>query len=78
MYTLSRAVDPKVLASTEADDKLRLYVEMITTALPVTDGRWKMEIIRTETEKDTTLTNMKKTIINGWPNMSQDCSQDIT
>jgi len=73
--TLSRAVDPKEPANTKMDDDVKAYVDMITSALPVADG--KMELIKTETNKDDTLGTLCKTIIDGWPNCRRDCSPVI-
>lgn len=73
--TLSRGVDPKEPANTKMDDEVEAYVDMITSALPVADG--KMELIKSETTKDDTLETLGKTIIDGWPNCKQDCSPVI-
>ncbi|KAJ8353520.1 hypothetical protein SKAU_G00210870 [Synaphobranchus kaupii] len=74
--TLSRAVDPKAPVSTRTEKDVKAYVDMVTAALPVADA--KLEIIRTETEKDETMSKLKKVIVNGWPNMKQDCSPDLS
>ncbi|CAI5671480.1 unnamed protein product [Oreochromis niloticus] len=73
--TLSRAVDPNEPANTKMDDDVRAYVSMVTSALPVAEG--KMELIRTETSKDGTLQALRKTIIDGWPSCKQSCSPVI-
>lgn len=64
--TLSRAVDPSERANTKLNDDVKAYVDMITSALPVVDV--KMELIKTETNRDDTLKTLSKTIIDGWPN----------
>lgn len=73
--TLSRAVDPKEPANRKTEEDVTAHVDMITSALPVADA--KMEHIRTETIKDDTMAIMRRTILDGWPNMKQDCSPEI-
>lgn len=73
--TLSRAVDPKEPGNTQMNEDVNTYVDMITKALPVADV--KMKLIKTETNRDETLIELSKTIIDGWPNMRQDCSPVI-
>lgn len=72
--TLSRAVDPKERANTKLDEDVDTYVHMITSALPVADA--KMELIRTETNKDETLKQLRQIIRNGWPDVKQNCSPE--
>lgn len=74
--TLSRAVDPKEPVSSNTHDDVNAYVDMITSALPVADV--KMELIRTETNKDDTLRKLRQIITDGWPITKQGCSPDIT
>lgn len=72
--TLSRAVDPQERANTKLDEDVDAYVHMITSALPVADA--KMELIRTETNKDETLKQLKQIIRDGWPTVKQNCSPE--
>ena len=74
--TLSRAVDPQEPAHTKMSDDVDVYVIMITKALPVADA--KMELIRTETTRDETLKGQCKFITEGWPNVKQSVSPEIT
>lgn len=55
--TLSRAVDPKEPANSKISDDVNMYVNMITSSMPVADVR--MELIKTETNKDDTLNRQK-------------------
>lgn len=73
--TLSRAVSPEEPLNTKMDNYVKAYVNMITSALLVADG--KMELMRTETSRDDMLEMLCKTILDGCPNYKQDCSPVI-
>lgn len=42
--TLSRAVDPKEPANIKLDDDVKVYVDMITSALPVADVKMQLKV----------------------------------
>ncbi len=63
--TLSRAVDPTVKASSQMEDDIEAYVNMVTTTVPVAPTR--IEQIRAETLKDPDLQELIKVIAEGWP-----------
>lgn len=48
---------------------------MIVEALPVADS--KMKLIGEEMENDRTLTQVKYYIMNGWPDVKQNCVMNV-
>ena len=70
--TLSRAVDPTEKATSEIQDDIEAYVNMVTSHVPVAPTR--MEQIRTETQKDEDLQVLIQVIQDGWPEEVQECS----
>lgn len=73
--TLSRAVDKGESADREKSTDIQAYVNMIVTSLPVSPDR--TEQIRRETNADETMTQLKETIIKGWPKNKRDCPLNI-
>ncbi|XP_056106475.1 uncharacterized protein K02A2.6-like [Rhinichthys klamathensis goyatoka] len=73
--TLSRAVDPTAPSSGKLIEDIQAYVNMIVEALPVADS--KMKLIYQETEQDQTLTQVKFYVMNGWPDVKQDCVVEV-
>ncbi|XP_041485958.1 uncharacterized protein K02A2.6-like [Lytechinus variegatus] len=73
--TLSRAVDPKAELNVETEEDIRVYVDMIVQAMPVTSNK-RQEIVE-ETKKDVELQELLATIRNGWPESKQQCPARI-
>ncbi|XP_069752177.1 uncharacterized protein [Narcine bancroftii] len=72
----SRAVDMREPANSKMDEDVNAFMDMITRELPISDA--KMELVKSETNKNETLRQMRKKILDRWPNLKQDCSSDIS
>ncbi|XP_053326251.1 uncharacterized protein K02A2.6-like [Spea bombifrons] len=78
MYTadaLSRAVDERAGQDDKVAEEIQAYVDMVTSAMPITDA--KMQMICQETEKDSTLDRVKRAIQIGWPDVKQSCIDGV-
>uniref|UniRef100_A0A3P9HQ00 Gypsy retrotransposon integrase-like protein 1 n=1 Tax=Oryzias latipes TaxID=8090 RepID=A0A3P9HQ00_ORYLA len=73
--TLSRAVDKDEKEDSGKGAEIQAYVDMILTSLPVTADR--TEQIRTETNADETMKELKRTILKGWPENKKECPGKI-
>ncbi len=73
--TLSRAVDKHENLISEKGADIQAYVDMIVTSLPVSPE--KTEQIRNATDADGTMTQLKETILKGWPEKKSDCPKQI-
>lgn len=73
--TLSRAVDKHEKADKEKCADIQAYVDMIMTSLPVSSE--KTEQLKQETEKDETLTELRRIIKQGWPERKSDCPRRV-
>ena len=73
--TLSRAVDKHEKPDKEKCADIQAYIDMIMTSLPVSSER--TEQLKQETEKDETLTELKRMIKQGWPEHKSDCPQPV-
>ncbi|RXN19764.1 Retrotransposable element Tf2 type 1 [Labeo rohita] len=73
--TLSRAVDKHESLTSEKGADIQAYVDMIVTSLPVSSE--KTEQIRKATDMDGTMTQLRETILEGWPEKKSDCPKQF-
>ena len=66
--TLSRA--PLPITDSELEKEISCYVHMMMSNLPATDDM--MARLRLATEEDETLQQLKKTVLNGWPDTKRE------